>query len=159
MKQTIGILFIIFLLSLTAEILSAHQEHFSKNEIFESSNVSVVAKKSPVSEDSKDKNCELINLMESECNCCDNGICFQYDKSSCIINNLEHQISCRLHCEDDGSDDNNFINQNFKSSNILKLTFSNTSITKNIITINLINSQKIITKSTPTYISIQSFLI
>ena len=116
--------------------------------------------KSLVKEDMNNNNCKSNDLNSTDCFCCLSNICFNYDKrDNCGTDNVAHPISCRSHCEDAGSNNNNFLNQHVKYQYIYKILFlNNFSLTKENTNF-LITAQKIITKSTPTYISIQSILI
>ncbi len=161
--QITKIIFIFFLLILSSEILSAHQEHsIRKNENRISSKSTDESVTSLISQEIKTKSiCDSDDLKGSECCCCINGICFQMNKTSdCETNKKASHISCSKHCENAMSDGNNIITRNVRNQNIYKINFLyNFAANKDLIILNPTTLQKTITQSTPTYISIHSFLV
>ena len=159
MIQITRIFFLMTLILVNAEFLLAHQNHYNKKaENLVTSSVSASQIKPHINGDNTlDYNCNSNDLTGIDCFCCVNGICFTM---SCDTNKMKNESSCKKQCENEKSNDSNLIDQSIKTQHSYKIFFLNyVPSTKDLITNNHQIQQKIITTNTPTYISIQSFLI
>ncbi len=162
MKKIKRIILLIVLVFIYAELLSAHQGHYNKNENLSKTELSSKTTKTQVIEDVNNyNNCNSNDLMGLECCCCINGICFQFDNGrNCQTDDMPNQISCKSKCENAKSKDDIFISQNDKIQNFYRIYFlNNFLLNKESCNNNTNTSQKKISNNTPTYISIQSLLI
>jgi len=155
MVQITRILFIIFLLSSTSWLLSAHQGHFEKN-------TKGILQTEIVTQSNKSTDNESICIPDVLYNvnmcCCSDALCIgSGNECYCNSGNNPHEMSCKSHCED-VSNDINLANQDTKVKNLHNL-FSKINYLSNKITTCNKFSQKVIFLNTPTYISLQSILI
>ncbi|MDQ3019016.1 MAG: hypothetical protein M3R36_00345 [Bacteroidota bacterium] len=156
MKETTRLTLLIVFIFLNVQLLSAHQGNHNKssNEV-PSSDVSFVKKSAEI----KENNCGFRDAAD-KCCCCISGTCFRFENNCRSDRKIVNSVFCKGHCDDDNYEGNDLINQNLKVQNLYK-TYSknNFSIPKEIISNCLQISQNAIKQNTPTYISIQSFLI
>lgn len=161
MIQVTRILLLIFLIFLNVEFLSAHQNHNRKDEAVSNSGSDISLSSNDIEQSKSITNCNSGDILFTECCCCINGICFKFEnENDCSSNKKMNNVSCKKHCEDGKTENNNLINQNVNSQNLYKTFFKiNFPNTNNINSNRLHIHQKAIKQNTPTYISIQSFLI
>lgn len=140
------------------ELASAHQGSHIKIENNSTSNLLYTIK---TQEDNNKNICDIGDYLNLNCCCCINDFCIlNMNDKNCIANGEMNELSCQMHCENGKSNDRNFIYQILDTQIFYKIAFNN-NFPKSIETkSHKINSAKNINfQRTPTYISIQSFLI